>query len=225
VGLAGCGTTTSPARSAVDASLARTEAAGSARFVTINTVVGSATSTTIGWVDFTRSQLRLVRYDGLPSSVTAQYEVRQLGHTLYHRFILVPTKLASPGGVVGYLGLSRWDVQHTDQPVTASIVPLGWFSGADRVTVIGRATVSGTGTMEYRVRVPGSTFSRAHLEPFYLYLWLDHEGRIRRASCSEVETGLNGRRGPLQLTISTTLSDFGAPGHVQAPPHAPTPRS
>jgi hypothetical protein len=154
-----------------------------------------------------------------------QEEVLQVGHTLYHKFIVPPTSAALPGGVVGYLGLSRWEVQHTDQPVTAFVGLLGAVSGKDPVAVVGRGTVLGTSTTEYRSSIPGSRFSGMHLEPYYLDLWLDHEGRVRRAWSSEVETGIKGRKAPLRFTVSTTFSDFGAPVHVQAPSGAGTPRS
>ena len=66
VGLASCATPASSARSAVDASLGRTEAAGSAYFVRVNTMPGGATSTMEGSVNFARSELSMATYSGVP---------------------------------------------------------------------------------------------------------------------------------------------------------------
>jgi hypothetical protein len=178
----------------------------------------------VGWVNFAHSQLTMVTYRGTPSLSTEREDVRQVGHAVYHKFVVaVPKGAALPkdaagGGVLAYLDLSRWDVQRTDQPVAAQALPLGAFSGAGSVNVVGSATVSGVSTTEYRVAMPGRTLSGTKLEPFTVDIWLDHQGRVRRTWSSEVETS-KWRSGTLRFTIMTTLSDFGAPVHVQTPPH------
>ena len=63
-GLASCATSAGSARSAGDASLGRTEAAGSVHFVRVNIVPGGATSTMEGSVNFARSELSMVAYSG-----------------------------------------------------------------------------------------------------------------------------------------------------------------
>jgi hypothetical protein len=88
------------------------------------------------------------------------------------------------------------------------------------VTVVGRAALSGVRTTEYRVSIPGSALPGMYVEPYLIYVWLDKKGRIRNMLAREVETGIKGRAAPLSISVSTTLSDFGAPVHVQAPADA-----
>lgn len=217
VGLASCATSASSAR-AVEASLGRTEAAGSAHFVRVNTGPGSAGSTMEGWVNFARSELSMVTYSGAPSSSTAVEDVRQVGSDVYDKFLLPPRENgAERGGVLGYLGLSRWHVRHTSQPVGAQVLLLGALSGARKVSFVGRANLSGVGTTEYQVAMPAEDLSGTKLEPFTVDVWLDHRGRVRRSSFTEVET-IRGRSGKIRFSTLTTLSDFGAPVHVAVPP-------
>jgi hypothetical protein len=218
-GLASCATSTSSARSAVDASLGCTEAAGSAYFVRVNTVPGGATSTMEGSVNFARSELSMVTYSGAPSSAAAVEDVRQVGSDLYDKFLLPTRKdVAERGGVLGYLGLSRWYVQRARRPVAAQVLPLGAFSGARKVSLVGRASLSGVETREYEVAMPAQSSSGTKLEPFTVDVWLDHKDRVRRTLFTEVET-IKGSSGKLRFSTLTTLSDFGAPVHVAAPPH------
>ena len=218
-GLANCATSTTAARAAVDASLGRTEAAGSAHFVRVNTVPGGASSTMEGSVNFARSELSMVTYSGAASSSDAVEDVRQVGSDVYDKFLVPPRKdVAERGGVLGYLGLSRWYVRQAGQPVAAQVLPLGVFSGARKVSVVGPASLSGVDTTEYRVAMPAQNLSGTRLEPSAVEVWLDHEGRVRRSLSNEVET-IKGRSGKLRFSTLTTLSDFGAPVHVEAPPH------
>jgi hypothetical protein len=222
LGLGGCGRTSRSARSVVDAALARTEAAGSAHFVTEWSVIGGTSSEALGSVNFARSQLAYTLY-GVASGNGSE-DVRQIGHALYHKFVLAPTNPASPGGVVSHLGLSHWEVQGTNQPVTAPMGPLGALLRTEGVAVVGSAELSGVKTTAYRVSVPGSALSGVHEEPYFIYVWLDNKGRIYNMSAKEVQTGTKGPKAPLRTSISTTLADFGAPVDVQVPVGARTMR-
>jgi glyoxylate carboligase len=126
---------------------------------------------------------------------------------------------------MGYLGLSHWELQRTDQPVTVPFVPLGALSRNNGVTVVGRAVLAGVSTTEYRVSVPASAVPGMHIEPYVAYVWLDKKGRIRNMLARWVGTGTKGREAPLTTSVSTTLSDFGAPVRVQAPAGARALRS
>ena len=59
----------------------------------------------------------MVTYSGAPSSSAAVEDVRQVGTDMYDK-LLLPTRkdVAERGGVLGYLGLSRWYVQRTHRP-------------------------------------------------------------------------------------------------------------
>ena len=86
---------------------------------------------------------------------------------MYDKSLLqTPKDVAGRGGVLDYLGLSRWYVRQTDQPVAAQVLLLGAFSGARKVSLVGSASLSGVETSEYEVAMPAESLSGTKLEPF-----------------------------------------------------------
>lgn len=201
--LAGCGATS--AQRVVGASVARTEAAGSARFV-LETSVASPVTTFVGTVDFTHKTLEMVEYGpSTPGKVTM--EVREVGNMGYS---LVPA-LSTPA--------RGWVAQRLSRKLNALQFPLYAISSGGRASVVGHAEFRGTATTQYVVRMAGGSRYGARVAPYSLNLWVDGHGRIRRALQVETETGVKGHKGPVMFTSSVSFSDFGARVDVQAPRH------
>jgi hypothetical protein len=79
-----------------------------------------------------------------------------------------------------------------------------------------RAAVGAVKTTEYPVDLPGGDNYGVNVAPHIFAVWLDDEGRIRRASLTEVETGPVGHPGGVSFSMSITFSDFGVPVPVGA---------
>ncbi len=185
-----------PAHGGAGTAVARTEAAGSARFSLGNGATGT--------VDFAQARLE-VSYPAPGVGKGTVEKVREIGTTEY---AYVP---------VGPLAAVGWTAHAVPRELNELQFPLYAFSARDKAVVTGRPTLEGTATTEYRVALPGSSQGGLHVAPHPLYLWLDALGRIRQARETEVETGVPGQRGAVSFTLSVDFTDFGLPVHITAP--------
>ena len=188
----------SRAQAVVGSAVARTEAAGSARFF-----LGTAAA---GTVNFARGELQMSYYEpSTPGKVSE--EVREIGDMQYSYIPVAP------------LNTVGWTAHKVSRKLNELQFPLYAFSPHDKAVTVGHTTIFGAKTTEYEVEAPGVTFHRQHVAPYSIYLWLDSRGRIRRAKQTEVETGIPGHKKPVTITNLVQFTDFGLPVKVQAPEH------
>ena len=188
----------SRAQAVVGSAVARTEAAGSARFF-----LGTAAA---GTVNFARGELQMSYYEpSTPGKVSE--EVREIGDMEYSYIPVAP------------LNIVGWTAHNVSRKLNELQFPLYAVSPHDKAVAVGHATIFGATTTEYEVKAPGRSFHRQHVAPYSIYLWVDSGGRIRRAEQTEVETGIPGHKGPVTFTSSVEFTDFGLPVKVQAPAH------
>lgn len=149
----------------------------------------------------------MARTPGQPSGKVVM-EVREIGDREYT--LTPPLAQLRAGG---------WVATRVPRKLNELQFPLYAFSPGDKAVMVGHAKISGVATTKYEVKLPGGSFHSIHVAPYSLYLWLDRRGRIRRASQTEVETRVEGHKGPLVFTDSVEFADFGVPVRVQAPRH------
>jgi hypothetical protein len=200
--LAGCGAS---ALSAVRSAIARTEAAGSARFV-LSTSAGGPVTTAKGSVNFTDGELAMTVYGYGPSGKgMVSMEVREIGDMEYSFVPFAP------------LDAAGWVARRVPRTLDELQFPLYALSARDKVSVEGHAKLQGVATTAYVIHMPGGTSDGVHVAPYPLLLYLDAKGRIRQAGQVASETGIKGHSGPLNFYSSVEFTDFGAPVHVQVP--------
>jgi hypothetical protein len=98
------------------------------------------------------------------------------------------------------------------------------------VTVVGHTSTAGTPSTEYRISMPetatsgttepGSVGRRAttmHVAPSVLSVWIGDDGRVVRTDLTVRFTSSDSR--PTTVRTVATLSDFGEPVHIEAPPN------
>ncbi len=135
----------------------------------------------------------------------------------------------------------------TDSPSDPSTV-LNFLRGAGSVTVVGPDTVDGTPSTHYDVVLDldkaaagqDATTQRnvrtleqqlgSHTLP--AQVWLDAQGRLRKITLHETLSGAHlpsgtaggstTSTGPVSFDFTATLSDFGVPVHITAPPASQT---
>jgi hypothetical protein len=202
--ISGCGAPSADA--VVGSAVARTEAAGSARFV-LNTSADSPVTTASGTVDFAKGQLAMVVNGSMSAPGKVSMEVRQIGDVEYSFVPLSP------------LNAAGWSAQRLPRELNALQFPLYAFSPADKAVAVGRGTFSGVRTTEFEIKMPGGTHYGVHVAPYSVNLWIDSRGRIREALQVETETGVPGHKGTIMSTSSVDFTDFGLPVHVQVPDH------
>jgi hypothetical protein len=232
-------TSSASASDAVAAAYARTTAEASAKFNLSADVTGGPVRqpihvTASGVIDFAHRTSDLTAQ--LPGAGTI--EVRYLGGVLYAK---LPASLAAmlPGGEAGKwisLDLNALSQQQlgTSLQQLAGAAPsdpsevLGFLRGAgEGVKLAGPSTVDGIATTRYTATIDldkagaklpakaraGIARFEQHLGTHQLptQLWIDGQGRLRRMTISAH-----------QSEITLTLSRFGTPVHVTAPPASQT---
>ena len=215
----------------VRASVAATEAAGSAHFVTATTtqsVTGSIPSTVqrtaaTGDVDFVGPDIELATGTQLPDTPHPPVtRVLRIGDSVY-----VST---APTGI-------RWVRSYT---LAKNVNYLGAVTAASLVDtkgpvgVLGTTTIDGRPAIEFAVAMPGGTSTQSgsgigiqHITvaPFVAHVWLDGRGRIVQTSATVVVTDIpppaSLGSSPVPYTYSSTstatLSKFGEPVHLSRP--------
>jgi len=236
-------TSSASASDAVAAAYARTTAASSAKFGLSADVTGGPVKqpihvTATGVIDFAHRTSDLTAQ--LPGA--GQVEVRYLAGVLYAK---LPASLAAmlPGGKAGnwlsldlnalsqqQLGTSLQQLEAAAPSDPSQVLSFLRGAGTD-VKDAGPATVGGIATTRYTTTIdldkaaaelPGKARAglarlEQHLGVHRLpaQLWIDGAGRLRRMS-----VGLPGGSASGQITF--TLSHFGTPVHVSAPPAGQT---
>ena len=205
----------------IRASVARTERAGTAHFVT--KVSASPLSrpgsvqhlTTVGDIQFSRPNVSLVTSVASPSS-TPSLKTAQiyLGKALYIRYL-------NPEGAPS----SHWShgVSGHFYPYLGAVEPAALVHAQGPVKTVGINVIDGHPATEYAVAVPAITDSLAvpgsktqyiEVRPFILDVWLNRSGVIVCTSATQIATG-NGSIVSGRTVI--TLSGFGEPVHISAP--------
>jgi hypothetical protein len=222
---------------AVAAALQKTTAAGSARIATATQVgVGqqSLPITATGVIGFTAQTADLT--ETLPAN-QGTGETRFVNGILYER--LPGTLVARLSGGKPWIALNvatlsgqNGNLQPliADAPTDPSTV-LGFLRGAgDQVNTVGPDTVDGTPTTHYTILInldkaaagqSTQTQNAVHALEQQLgthtvpaQVWLDNEGRLRKIAMQETTTSNN----KISFDFTATLSDFGVPADITAPP-------
>ncbi len=233
---------------AVAAALQKTTAAGSARIATATQVgVGQASLpiTANGVIGFTGQTVDLT--ETLPSN-QGTGETRFVNGILYERLPGALVSRLSGGKPWISLDVTTLSGQGgnlqpliADAPTDPTTI-LGFLRGAgDQVDTIGPDTVDGTPTTHYTVlidldKAAAGQNSRAQNAVHVLeqqlgahtipaQLWLDSEGRLRRIAMRETLRGAatstpptTTPNGNISFDFTATLSDFGVPADITAPP-------
>jgi len=222
---------------AVAAALQKTTAAGSARIATATQVgVGqeSLPITATGVIGFTTQTADLT--ETLPAN-QGTGETRFVNGVLYER--LPGTLVARLSGGKPWIALNVATLSGqngnpqpliADTPTDPSTV-LGFLRGAgDQVNTIGPDTVDGTPTTHYTILINldkaaavqnAQTQNAVHVLEQQLgthtvpaQVWLDNEGRLRKIAIQETTTSNT----KISFDFTATLSDFGVPADITAPP-------
>ena len=207
-GTAGCGRT--PAQTAVEEGLQRTEAAGTVVFHLATTTKGRL-ETSIGVVNFHEQEIYRAYFQGrAPASATlflngppCRYELWQFGSTQY---TYVP---GAPAAVA-------WSISRKAPFPNALGFPLAALGGQEKTTELGRRALDGAPVTEYRVAVPAATEDGQKVPAHWLYAWLDDHGRLVRASFTQAEE-MGDTAGHSVLSQELTFTRFGVATKVQRP--------
>jgi hypothetical protein len=233
---------------AVAAALQKTTAAGSAKIATATQVgVGQASLpiTATGVIGFAGQTVDLT--ETLPGN-QGTGETRFVNGVLYERLPGALVSRLSGGKPWIALDVNTLSGQGgnlqpliADAPTDPSTI-LGFLRGAgDQVNTIGPETVDGTPTTHYTVLINldkaaagqnTQTQNAVHVLEQQLgthtlpaQLWLDSEGRLRKIAMRETLTGAatstpptTTPNGNISFDFTATLSDFGVPADITAPP-------
>jgi hypothetical protein len=229
---------------AVAAALQKTTAAGSARIATATQVgVGqeSLPITATGVIGFAGQTADLT--ETLPGN-QGTGETRFVNGILYER--LPGTLVSRLSGGKPWISLNVTTLSGqggnlqpliADAPTDPSTV-LGFLRGAgDQVNTVGPETVDGTPTTHYTILINldkaaagqnAQTQNAVHVLEQQLgthtlpaQVWLDSEGRLRKIAMRETMTGTTPTTTPagkISFDFTATLSDFGVPADITAPP-------
>jgi len=229
----------------VAAAIQKTTAAGSAKIATATQVgVGQASLpiTATGVINFAGQTADLT--ETLPGN-QGTGETRFVNGVLYER--LPGTLVAQLSGGKPWISLNVTALSGqpgnlqpliADAPTDPSTI-LGFLRGAgDQINTIGPEAVDGTPTTHYTILIDldkaaagqsTQTQNAVHVLEQQLgthtvpaQVWLDSDGRLRKISMRETVTGsattTTSPAGNISFDFTATLSDFGVPADITAPP-------
>jgi hypothetical protein len=237
---------------AVTAAFVRTTATGSARITTTTAVGNGGRSvpvTATGTIGFANRSADLT--ETLPGT-QGSGETRFVGGVLYEKLPgslagrLTHGKPWLSLDVAKLSGQGDGSLQQlvTDSPSDPSSV-LNFLRGAGSVSKVGPDTVDGVPTTHYGVVLDLDKAAQgqdattqqnvralegelgSHTLP--AQIWLDAQGRLRKLTLHETlsgapmtQSGSTAKTGPVSFDFTATLSDFGVPVHITAPPASQT---
>lgn len=160
-----------------------------------------------------------------------QVEMRVLGTTLYEKLPPSAATRKLTGGKA-WIKVDTTRIPHASGSMSNEApdasAQLGYLAHPQRVTRVGSESVDGVATTHYRVSVSPRVLATSGMDatrPIPVDVWVDAQHHVRQEKLSATMTAAKSTtsakgspQGPVSVTMTLHLRDFGTPVHVSAPP-------